>query len=586
MEKNKFKTNKIASIWKLKPIYTSYRIFLWLENRADVLLFTRMAFSGVSINGFCNNQADSMSTFLGKPIVAPADIIQETDILLIYGEEYKKAELENQYPQRNLIYLFYEELFEVREEMLEKKVIILYDSVMEAKKVAGQLQKFKIAVEGTCVIGNKAGNDLPGKKFSQDKLLENIDKYNIVLASGKLYCEKSILRMPDRNINFFVPSKDIFYTATTIILLGCMGLYLDKAIKKNKKIILYGLESWYTDSWLQFFYNMNIDLYKIVNDSEDIEADIDSVYDLAYENTNDVFIIINKKISNWVKACELIASLGFSEFNEMYTGLYAVCYHHFPEIPDVTLGYVTSALISNSNCKGFHIYGEEQKEKYRIVTLGGSTTTSEAFRVPCWPEILYERLKQEDKDVIIYNGGVDGYTAANELYKLIRDVGCLTPDLVISFSGVNNRFFNPHPYISSHLITIFDEILPNSYCKGLENIAMSAVETWVQQEQMMHSIVEEVYHAKFICFIQPMYISKKVLQPWERLQFETSKRGREVTLSFREEVSKIAKQFEWMIDLQDFLDDFPAVFLDNMHVYEEGNRMIVNKIYDYIKKEI
>ncbi|MBD5523504.1 MAG: SGNH/GDSL hydrolase family protein [Lachnospiraceae bacterium] len=583
--RGRFEVNTVKSMWKLKEEYKLYHIFVWLENQIDMDMFIKLSFSGIMVEGFCNNYTETMGSFFGKPIVHIASIIYREDVLLVCFEDRKKEKLREKFSEKKDLLLSYDELFEICDQIKYGKVVVLYDSVKEAQRVVKKLQEYNANLVGTCALGN--GNDtqiLSEKSFALEEVLARENQYNIVLASSKGYYEKSILDLPNMNIDIFVPSEDIFYSSFLVITIGYLGLYLNKALRKGKKIILYGTESYFTNAWMNFLHTLGVNLDKLVDNCENMQNMVYSVYELAYENPKDTYIIINKEVNKWSEACELIESLGFSDFNEMYTGLYAVSYRHLPYITDISLGYVTSELLKNTECEGFRIYGEVGEEKYKIVTLGGSTTTSEAFRVPCWPELLFKKLIEEGHEIVIYNGGVDGYTAADELHKLIRDVSCIKPDLVISFSGINNRRRSVYPYVSSHLINVFEEICHDGLCKGLKNEVMSTAQIWIQQEQMMREISENVYNAKFICFVQPVYISKEKLLPWERLQFVNVDGNREFSLKFRKEVSELAKQFAWMVDMQDFFDEYPDVFFDSMHVYEKGNQMIADEIYNYIKE--
>ncbi len=576
-----FKVNTVKSMWELKKEYTSYRIFVWLENESDMDIFTQISFSGIKIEGFCSDQTEE-EMFFNKPVVIPESIIYDSDVILVYGkEDARKNELQKKYLMNESLLLSFEELFEISHIMWSKETIILYDSIKAAKNTEALLKKWGISVAGSCSVSDRTvSNIFPEKLFLRKEELSDIE-YNIVLASAKIYCEESILKLGNRGMNVFVPSKDIFYSAIIIKLWGKMALNLSSALKSKKKIYLYGTDSCYTNAWLTFFQTVGIDLKKIMDDYEDKEAFVSNIYDIFYEDIKDIYIILNKKIGQWESACDFLESLGFG-FNKMYTGLYAVSYRHLSNLADITLGHVTSELLENTKYGGFRVYGKEKEGKYKIVILGGSTTTSEAYRVTCWPELLYHKLCTSGCEAIIYNGAVDGYSASDELHKLIRDVGNIQPDLVISFSGINNRFKTWYPYVSGYLINVFDEIYLGNYYRGLKNETLSEAQIWIQQEQMMEAISRCVYQAEFICFAQPMYVSKKVLLPHEKLQFEKNREIRRNDLIYRDEISNAAGQFEWMVDLQNFLDEYPNVFMDEAHVYEEGNQIIADKIYENI----
>lgn len=581
----RFKTNTLKSIWKLNEKYVSYRIFLWLENEGDIDIFTHLSFSGIKISGFCNNQSEGLDYFFNKPIVHVATVINESDIIIVYGKEnnrYRQTILEK-YLNRRALLLSYDELFVIGDQIYRKKVAIIYDSVKEAKRVVSILHEAGAEIVGGCALTNRTSDVFKNKTLSQKMISEG--KYIVVLASAKTYCEETISNLKYNSWSIYVLSKDIFYSSVIITLWGKMALHLNNALKNKKKIVLYGTDSCYTNSWFTFFQTVGIECEKIFDDYENEKESIYSIFDVLYENIDDVFIIINKKIEEWENACDFLETLGFA-FNKMYTGLYAVAYRHLPKLTDIMLGHVTLGLVKDAKYIGFRVYGEQENKRYKIVILGGSTTTSEAYRVPCWPQILYNIFQQKRKEVTIYNGAVDGYSASDELFKLIRDVRCLNPDLIISFSGVNNRFKTIYPYVSGYLQKVFEEVYGDNFCKGMQDNNMSPAQIWVQQEQMMAVISREVYHAKFICFAQPMYMSKNCLLPYEKLQFEKSDEAHKNDMEYRKQISVLSQKIEWMIDLQNYFDDCPSVYFDEAHVYEDGNQMIAEKVYEYIVDEI
>lgn len=576
--------NTLKSMWELKERYLGYRLFVWLKNGQGVNLFTRLMLSGIRVEGFCSDEGTELTTFLGKPVIVLDKMADEPDALIIYWNEEAGVELKEKTSDMQFLCFSYGKLFELRREIREGKNVIFYDSRQEAERVAALLQKHDAVVWANCAVKENHKPNVPGRNICQKELMEQVWDYNFILASGETYYERSLTGLDDRGLDIFVPAMDILYKAEQRILLGNPGWYLDRAMREHKKIILYGAESCFTNSCLSFLDALDIEVAAVLDDSGKEREGVGSIYDLAYENPSNVYVIVNKAASEVEKSCDFLDSLGFGPFNHKYTGLYAVCCRHLAYKEDITLGYVAETLLENQKYPGFRVYGKEGKADLRIVTLGGSTTTSEGGRTPCWPQLLYERFQQEGKNVTIYNGGVDGYDAGNELYKLLRDVGNLYPSLVISFSGINNISKDEHPYVPKHLNSIFEAVFQEDYCRGLKNDAMSAAQIWVQQEQMMHAISTNVYNAEFVCFVQPTYISKDVLTIEERLKYELDLSYRKSALAFRKEASQLAKQYEWMVDLQDMLDEKPQVFMDSAHVYEEGNRLIASTIYHHIEK--
>lgn len=556
---------------------------MWLDNKQGIDICTRLIFSGIHVDGFCSDRQKELTSFLGKPVVEIGLLAKQPDVLIVYWNEDEGMILKEIIPQMQALCLLYRRVFELRKEIYQKENVIYYSSRQRAERVTELLAEHHVEVCSYASIGEGKNNDkLREKSVDIDRILETPEKYNLILASSTYFFEKDIQGLPNVNIDIYVPGKDVLYTSAPVIFEGNLGFFLDKPIREGKKMKLYGTHSCFTNAWLYFFHDLNIKAEKMVDNVVVDDGETQSVYDLPYENTADTYVIINKELGEWVKSCELVESLGFTHINENYAGLYQVGQRNLLEKKDVTLGYVTETLVDCGVYPGFQVYGGERENDLRIVTLGGSTTAAELFRVKCWPEILYRQFLEAGRNVTIYNGGVAAYTAGEELFKLIRDVGELRPDIVISFSGLNNFKKNEYPFVPWYLKDIFEAVFKGDFCKGIKNGHMSAAQIWVRQEQMMKAICSDVYNAEFICFVQPMYVSKEQLSLNERLMFEVDRAYRENALEFREEASQMARQFDWMIDIQSLLDDKPEVFMDSAHVYEAGNRIIADIIYRQI----
>ena len=139
---------------------------------------------------------------------------------------------------------------------------------------------------------------------------------------------------------------------------------------------------------------------------------------------------------------------------------------------DPLLGYAHSddegqqnIYMPHSYLPGFIAYGTETPDSFErpiIVTLGGSTTDPVFPWGISWPEQLARYLAQNKLPGTVINGGVGGYSSSQELFKLIRDVIELKPDILITYNGANdvgNRWAElPHPMIHTYQRRIFDHV--------------------------------------------------------------------------------------------------------------------------------
>ena len=103
---------------------------------------------------------------------------------------------------------------------------------------------------------------------------------------------------------------------------------------------------------------------------------------------------------------------------------------------------------------GFAVYGRKEAALKHpvILTLGGSTTDGIEFD-HSWPEELSKILVEKGINGTVVNGGTGGYSTNQELLKLLRDGLEFKPDIIISYSGVNDRGDYgelPYPMVHTH----------------------------------------------------------------------------------------------------------------------------------------
>lgn len=256
---------------------------------------------------------------------------------------------------------------------------------------------------------------------------------------------------------------------------------------------------------------------------------------------------------------------------------------------DVCIGYTWK-----SDLEGFVKFGSSEKGNFRIVTLGGSTTDATLYNIKSWSEHLYEILRNMDIKVEIICGGIAAYTVSQELIKLIKDVRSLEPDLVISYSGINNAtgIYNVlnYPFVLKYQKNIIESLIQkkkinneifsgvriNKLGKGIKDNSTQA-EHWLDCERMMYAICKE-FGIDFLAFLQPY--NKNYFNEKESLSDLKSN-----IVNFYKEI-KINRKDTWMHDFTDIFAEDTDVFTDYCHVYEYGNRKIARSMLPYILKSI
>ena len=313
---------------------------------------------------------------------------------------------------------------------------------------------------------------------------------------------------------------------------------------------------------------------------------VKSPYDIFYENMDDILIVIGVcQESDVMQIKNQLGGLGLTEGINFETPLFNDLYAPLDYI-DPMLGYNRM-----SDLMGFKIYGNGSVQSKKIVTLGGSTSDPSFGGYKSWPECLHEKFVQNQGDATIYNGAISGYFSALELLKIIRDCLQLSPDIIITFDGVNDAIqpMQPgHPMVHPYGKKTFDVMLEatvknkininvNNEIKGVtygcENSA-PRIDFWYQNVRIMKSICQE-FNIVFLPFLQPTSLYKKDSTT------DTDEKSFAIN-SFYKEAVTLAKSAGFIIDATSILDGKSDAYADFVHYTETGNQFIAEFVFQYI----
>ena len=267
------------------------------------------------------------------------------------------------------------------------------------------------------------------------------------------------------------------------------------------------------------------------------------------------------------------------------------------ECYDVSLGYTRY-----DDLLGFHIHGKELLDKPHktMLVLGGSTTDPTFNNINSWPFYLQKFLQDAGIPCVIYNGGMAGYKASQELIKLIRDGVYLYPDLVISYSGTNNAWAKhwvgktkfsvkyqlaPLEYARNNgqlIDTVSGKQLKDIVC-GIDN-ETSLARFWVDTERMMHAICAE-FGINFYSFLQPV----------SGYTNDTNARSNQYDLpqdqflervAFYDEARAMIREHAYITDLSTIFEHRQYLFTDVCHLTERGNYLIAREVLKKVITEL
>ena len=375
----------------------------------------------------------------------------------------------------------------------------------------------------------------------------------------------------------------------------------------NKDIIIYGYNKLGSEL-KRILLLMDKQVKYFIEDEavETINDIVKSKFDILYENANDNMILVCKFRENAKK--ELVC-YALSQLENM--GL-KYCFH-FRDIQSTTDNTIRDARTGSYGCKldpmlghtftypetsktynQYVVLGDVNRNDLKIMILGGSTSDIGLYQPEkSWPEFLWERL---NKKAVIFGGAIAAYTSVQECLKLLRDIGSVKPDIVISYSGVNDirpMRVEGHPFIHNYQLTAMKNV-DSSYSIDEGIVSDEDIGSlWLRMEESMCAIAQ-AYGCKFYGILQPAVFNKRILVKREKYintyggnafnktcSYETSKKKYEELVNA---FVKYAGENKSLYNLSDlFRENREEIFRDQVHVYEKGNELVAEKILEIIQ---
>lgn len=435
------------------------------------------------------------------------------------------------------------------------------------------------------------------KKEFANGALSKISEFNF--SKGPLY------RLSDFN-NFFYWSTNWkgIYVEEKERMVGFNPVDLHSiirnVIKKGKKFILYGQTNSVcrlarSISYLGIEVYRGISIDRFIGRRENLSF-ID-LWDLVYEDLADSVVWIpfsmENDIRNFIKESGISSSIfwwgqGVPSDIETETCL------------DPSLGYniryksENSVLTLKTRCN--------QGIPIKIGILGGSAADITVGPEKSWPEKLIEIADEQNLNIVLLIGAVSGYISSQELVKLVRDIVPLRPNIVISYSGVNewgnvNNNFFLHRYqedifrrlANARTNRFLDDAVPFEKEVILGSKENNRAEHWIMQEEMMYAICQH-FNIKFWAISQPYLYSKHPISSCDRetlLCVSPYSIQVSVITEIYRKVQDLSSEKSWLVNFEHVFDKYSEpIYLDKAHLNEYGNQIIAQEIFTIIKKEV
>lgn len=266
----------------------------------------------------------------------------------------------------------------------------------------------------------------------------------------------------------------------------------------------------------------------------------------------------------------------------------------------------------NINSDGFRGREIENNVEYRIFVIGGSTTfgtaaTSDDQTIPAHLERDLKKTRP-DSNFEVINAGIPGGWSKTELELVENKIIQYQPNLILIYTGFNdlneiskNDLVEDTLFIHSILRTIIqgDYMTPklllhlyfdyNNAVHGKVEFDSSAmiekVTTWKNNLDMICSMGKSKNY-KTIIILQPLLGSgKKILSDEEKrlfIYYDSKDRSKYYEL-FANKLNELNANCELTLDLRNAFDSTnESIYFDNVHVGDNGNKIIASAIHERI----
>lgn len=346
-------------------------IYIWNIDKDSITEFTKLAVRQINIKGFVEQESLYIGKlYMNRPVVGIETVIQDEEAIVILSGKCDRSRIPVEIDQKAFLL---SDLLHIDDRLKEKRVFI-YGAGIGGKKIYAELKNSHIEPEGFCVTCKKE-NRLEDKEIWQiDEIEQGEDKAFIISALHDNTKQQIIDILDEFGADIYI--RDFFDDYT--IFVTSLFQSVHKAWQEKKKVYIYtrtfGGYLKLIKATLEL-YGIQISGYVCKGALE--ESGIRDVYELAYEEIEDIYVLVNDldmiERKEQLEAYDILESIGFSleEFN--YAGFHQTTSNDWHAkiqmVPDPLVGW--SMIYGKDNLPGINVIGNENENDIRIVVLGG-----------------------------------------------------------------------------------------------------------------------------------------------------------------------------------------------------------------------
>ena len=565
----------ICPLHTLLPKYQNKKIYVWNINRTSVVLFTKIAFMKIDIQGFViAEEKFGGETYMNRPVVFWKQVAYDNDTIILVSDDVPRERI---FMLSDDQFVYWSDALGLNE-TLKNECIAVYGMGYGAGQVEALLGEIGKEAELYCVTKREGGARHKGKRVIEASELHYYENYSVIISVQSEGSRKEILE----TLSDFKGKVYVEHIIDEVAFLHLnLFQYLDLAVKEQREVYLYGRRTNIANLIEEILQIYHIKISGYVYEKEVRELNIRSIYSLGLNGIGQKLLIITEiTAENFIRAREAVELAGFSLDAGNYTG-----FQWYTASDDNLLGKLTEALdplvgfsiLYSDGKPGWKIYGKEKKEDIKIMVLGGSTS-SEVYRPENWVSKLYYKLRKQNYSVTIYNGAHTADDVVDELLRLLRDGHALQPQIVISMSGVNNlsRKKSINQFNETRTLSWVHSMSHGKACSaGVANEEMP-YSFWCRVQRLL-KLTADFYGASFLGFLQPMNITMSIKDLWEKSVYEV-----ENAIIGAWNFVESTHGSDVYINLMQLFEHQEERYIDLAHYTDSAHEIIADKVYEAI----
>lgn len=578
------------SLFILNPELEKYsKRYIWGIGKEAFKILEVLISCRIPVDGFITDDEEEIGLTLINKTVISLDMIEDRNTTLILSDR----DLQIDYNVLTDIVTFHNSF--------TSKSVVIYGAGYWGERLVSILSDKGVKVD-YFIDRDKYGQKLAGIPIYSPQIINEMDDNVVILEAGVYWQEMDdVIKIANPRIQTFheyedrVPIKDgaIRVCRGKTYSIENLFLFAESFPEcfSDRKVILLGNDMELARGYKEVLECMGYKKVSMMVTEEEIAGEDAPLLDeILYEENYLILLYATKEFQTIIKK---IKELGIADADWTSIMLPERTGHR-EFMLDINLGYTYRMNYG----PGLYLHGKEKETNIKIVTLGGSTTDEEQYLIPSWPRIMFEKYCKEN--VTLYNGGIVGYTSSCELIKMTRDILYLKPDMIVVLDGYNDIYQGVKKKEFQSLYNIMGYVKKDIYSSALHSkvdqnifrgysLDYDIIGKWLTNIESMYAIAK-IQNINFYSFMQPMVASQKIhikhgLSIQKMCHVISDQEIADYMRLFREFGKNIKKTHPYIHDLSHIFDE-KDVYMDNAHVWERGNEIIADSIWEVIKPRV